>query len=198
VESLIAELELTLARVSIARRLEMLRQVSDLFFAGASSYGPEQIAIFDAVIERIAKGMHSKALVELSGRLAAMGDTVPAETVVQLCNEDDIAVSGPLLEKSNALQDNDLVGIAKSKSQNHLLAIASRTQINDVITDVLVDRGNIAVKRKVTGNTGASLSENSFARLFSYARKDKALANLVTKRNDIPSELQPFLDMMTA
>lgn len=196
-EQLLAELDVTLSRVSSARRLQLLQQVSDLFFAGASSYTIEQVAVFDAIIERLAKGVDGKVLAALSSRLASM-EMAPAETIVRLSHEDDLSISGPLLEKSAALQDNDLVGIAKTKGQGHLLAIAGRTQINDVVTDVLVDRGNAAVKKKVIGNTGALFSENSYARLIGDARKDKGLAALVIKRTDIPPELQPFLDMIMA
>jgi uncharacterized protein (DUF2336 family) len=192
---LLSDLDTTLPRVSNPRRLVMLRQMTDLFLANAASYSEEQVAIFDAVIKRLTQDVGPKALIELSGRLASMNGG-PADTIIRLSHDDDIAVSGPVLEKSNVLKDGELVGIAKTKGQGHLLAIAGRTQITGVVTDVLVDRGSLAVKRKVTANVGALFTENSFARLISDARNDKSLAALVAKREDIPSELQPFLDMM--
>jgi uncharacterized protein (DUF2336 family) len=192
---LLSDLDMTLPRVSNPRRLVMLRQMTDLFLANAASYSEEQVAIFDAVIKRLTQDVGPKALIELSGRLASM-DGGPADTIIRLSHDDDIAVSGPVLEKSNVLKDGELVGIARTKGQGHLLAIAGRTQITGVVTDVLVDRGSLAVKRKVTANVGALFTENSFARLISDARNDKSLAALVAKREDIPSELQPFLDMM--
>lgn len=196
-ESLLAELDTVLASVPAARHLAMLRQMTDLFFAGAAFYSEEQIAVFDSVIKRLAQDVSSQALIELGSRLAVM-DSAPADTIVRLSSDDNPAVSGPVLEKSTVLKDGDLVGIAKTKSQGHLLAIAGRRRINDAVTDVLVERGNPAVKRKVTANEGALISENSFARLISDARTDKDLATIVRRREDIPPELQPFLDMALA
>jgi uncharacterized protein (DUF2336 family) len=196
-QSLLDDLDATLARASNARRSQMLRQMTDLLLAGAASYPQEMVSVFDTVMRRLSEKVEPKALAELSGRLASL-DSAPADLVVQLSQSDDIAVSGPVLEKSNVLGDGALVGVAKTKSQGHLLAIAGRTRINDVVTDVLVDRGNPAVRCKVTANAGALFSERGFARLVTEARNDKNLAALVVKRNDLPPELQPFLKMAVA
>ena len=160
--SLLAELDTVLSKVSSSRHLLMLRQVTELFLAHAASYTDEQVALFDAIIKRLARDIGPGAQAELSGRLAAM-DCAPTDTIGQLSNSDDISVSGPVLEKSTVLKDSDLVGIAKTKSQHHLLAIAGRAQINGAVTDVLVDRGDVAVKHKVVANAGAQISEFGFA-----------------------------------
>jgi uncharacterized protein (DUF2336 family) len=196
-QALLSELNGVLRTVSRTRHVEILRQVTDLFIANASVYTPEQRAIFDAVIKRLAQNVSSRDLIDLSGRLAAM-DSAPADTVAQLSTSDDINVSGPILEKSNVLKDSDLVGIAKTKSQHHLLAIANRDHINTIVTDVLVERGDNAVKQKVLTNEGAEISEFGFACLVSAASKDKKLAEIVAKREDIPAELQSFLEVALA
>jgi uncharacterized protein (DUF2336 family) len=194
-EALLDELDHTLKRVGGPRRLVMLRQMTDLFLAGASTYSEEVAALFDVIIKRLSEGVDSKELIELSHRLAD-ADTVASDTVVRLSNSDDVAVAGPVLEKSPALSDVDLVRIAKTKGQGHLLAIAARQRVNDVVSDVLIDRGNKNVLRKVTGNNGAKISEDSFARLITEAKADKTLAELVKTRPDIPEELRPFVSVM--
>lgn len=151
--------------------------------------------MFDAVFKRLTEGIEPRALIEFSGRLAGF-DSAPTDIINRLSSADDVAIAGPVLEKSNLLSDETLVGVAKTKSQGHLLAIAARTRINDAVTDVLVERGNSDVKRKVTANEGALFSETGFARLVADARADKKFAGLVAKRKDIPAELQPFLDMV--
>jgi uncharacterized protein (DUF2336 family) len=195
-QSLLSELDDRLSKVPSSRQL-MLRQLTDLFVAGSPTYQPEHVSVFDAVFRRLTDGVEPRALIELSGRLANF-DSPPADIIIRLSSDDNVAVAGPVLEKSNVLSDGILVGIAKSKGQGHLLAIAGRTRINDPVTDVLVERGNPEVKNKVTANPGAVFSETGFARLVSDARKDKAFAALVAKRGDIPPELQPFLDMVLA
>jgi uncharacterized protein (DUF2336 family) len=194
-ESLLDELDDTLSRVTGSRRLIMLRQMTDLFLAGAPTYSEELASLFDTIIKRLSEGVESKALVELSHRLADT-DTTAIDTVARLSASDDVAVAGPVLEKSPALTDNHLVSIARTKGQGHLLAIAARQRINDVVSDVLVERGNKNVLRKITGNNGAKFSEDSFARLISEAKGDKTLAELVKTREDIPEELRPFVNVM--
>jgi uncharacterized protein (DUF2336 family) len=196
-ESLMTELDSVLNKVSPSRHMMMLRQVTDLFLAHAEAWSEEQAAVFDAVIKRLAKDIGPRGQAELSRMLAAM-DAAPVDTIGELSNSDNIAVSGPILEKSRVLKDTDLVGIAKSKGQGHLLAIAGRSEIADAVTDVLVDRGDKAVKHKVISNEGAQFSEMGFARLVSEASRDKALAAIVAKRDDIPAELQPFLQVALA
>lgn len=193
-QALLSELDNTLSGVPRSRHLQMLQQVTTLFLAHAGSYSEEQVAVFDAVIKRLARDVSSRELVGLSSQLAVM-ESAPADTVSQLSASDDIAVSGPVLEKSKVLKDNDLVGIAKTKGQNHLLAIAGREHINDVVSDVLVERGDAAVKRKLIRNEGAQISESGFARLVSEASRDKALAAIVATRDDVPPELMPFLEV---
>ncbi len=194
-EALLDELDDTLSRVNDSKRLSMLRQMTDLFLAGAPAYSEDLASLFDAIIKRLSEGVESKALVELSNRLAAV-DTAASDTVVRLSSSDDILVAGPVLEKSPALTDNDLVNIAKTKGQGHLMAIAARQRVNDVVSDVLVERGNKTVLRKITGNNGAKISEDSFARLITEAKGDKTLAELVKTREDIPEELRPFVSVM--
>jgi uncharacterized protein (DUF2336 family) len=194
-EALLDELDHTLSRVNDSRRLIMLRQMTDLFLAGAPTYSEELAQLFDVIIKRLSDGVESKALIELSNRLADT-ETAATDTIVRLSNSDDLAVAGPVLEKSPALTDNHLVSIARTKGQGHLLAIAARQRINDVVTDVMVERGNKLVLRKVTGNNGAKISEDGFARLITEAKNDKALAELVKTRPDIPEELKPFISVM--
>ncbi|HEX3442525.1 MAG TPA: DUF2336 domain-containing protein [Pseudolabrys sp.] len=193
-QSLLTELDSVLSKVSPSRHMVMLRQVTELYLAHAEAWTPEQAAVFDAVIQRLAKDIGPRGQAELSRMLAAM-DAAPIDTIGALSNSDNIAVSGPILEKSKALKDTDLVGIAKSKGQGHLLAIAGRSEIADAVTDVLVDRGDKAVKHKVIANEGAQFSEFGFARLISDASRDKTLAAIVAKRDDVPAELQPFLQV---
>ena len=70
----------------------------------------------------------------------------------QLAKDDDIAVAGPVLQQSPRLAETDLVDIARTKSQAHLLAISGRTGIAEAVTDVLVRRGDREVVRSVADN----------------------------------------------
>jgi uncharacterized protein (DUF2336 family) len=81
------------------------------------------------------------------------------------------------------------VNIAATKSQDHLLAISGRKEIDESVTDVLVERGNTEVARKVAVNQGARLSGTGYASLVSRAEHDDQLIDIIGRRSDISPQL---------
>jgi len=189
---LFVEFEATLSNGSGSQRFTILRRMTDLFLAGSNSYNDEQVAIFDELIGRLIEKIERQALIELSGRLAPI-DRAPVNVIGHLSRDDDIEISGPILEQSYVLTDNDLVEIAKTKSQAHLSAIAGRSRIGEPVTDVLIDRGNSEVARKVTTNAGARFSRFGLSRAVGRAESDEPLAVAVANRTDLPPELLELL-----
>jgi uncharacterized protein (DUF2336 family) len=184
----IPELEQVLQHGSIAKRTATLRRISELFLENPSRYSEDHVRLFDDVLGRLIDEIESKALAELSRRLAPVGNA-PLAVVRRLANNDHIAVAWPVLRRSPRLGEGDLVDIAKSKGQEHLLAISGRQGIGEAITDVLVRRGDQEVVRNVAGNRGARLSENGFGTLVKRAQQDGVLAEHVGQRPDIPGHL---------
>jgi uncharacterized protein (DUF2336 family) len=194
---LIAELDSTLQRASSSQHLTMLRGVTDLFINGAEAFSAEHVAIFDDVISRLIEKADRPALIELSGRLAPIGNA-PVNVMDRLARHDDIAIAGPVLQKSNVVRDEALTEVAGTKGEKHLSAIAGRPQLSESVTDALVGRCTPETARKVTDNKGASLSEVGFVKLINRAKNDKALAAAIEGRTDLPPELQPFLKLTLA
>ena len=185
ISSLIDELEDAVSNGTDQRRLVALRRVSDMFIAGSSRYTPEQIALFDDVLLRLADSIEQAARVRLSHSLATLGNA-PPRVIRSLAFDDAIEVAAPVLTGSPALSDADLVANARTKSQGHLLAISQRASLSEVVTDVLVDRGDCGVVRSVAGNSGARFSYSGFGRLIERAKEDDILAQSVGGRADVP------------
>jgi len=171
----------------------MLRRVTDLFVNGAENFASEHVAVFDDVISRLIERAERTALAELSGRLAPIGNA-PANVIGRLARHEDIAIAGPILQKSN-LDEHTLVEVAEGKGEKHLVAIANRPVISESVTDVLVGRCSAETARKVADNKSASFSEVGFVKLINRAKSDKALATAIESRTDLPPELQPFLQL---
>ena len=157
-ETLIEELERTLASGTNEQRIQALARITDLFVASAGRYSEDQIGLFDDVILRIAARIEAKTLAKLSNRLAAIPHA-PAKVMKQLAFHDDIAVARPVLSLSERLDDNDLLVNARTKSQQHLLAISERKSLSEVVTGVLVTRGDRHVAHSVARNAGARFSD---------------------------------------
>ncbi len=186
--SLIAELEDAISRGSRERSAVALRRITDLFTGKADRLNEQQVDLFDEVIVRLVEEIELLARAELSRRLASI-ENAPPNTVLRLANDDAIEVAAPVLLHSRRLGESDLAEIAKRKSQNHLLAIASRPALAEVVTDVLVDRGDQDVLLNVVSNSGATFSPGGYERLVARAEGDDSLAARIGERPDIPPHL---------
>jgi uncharacterized protein (DUF2336 family) len=187
-ESLLDELQATLAHGTVARRVETLRRVTDLFINGAVDYSDDQIALFDDVFQCLLVHIEVSAKALLSNRLAPI-DTAPPQTIRTLAFDDIIEVAGPVLSQSMRLDDPTLIETARTKSQAHLLAISTRKVLSDAVTDVLVLRGNDEVVHSTVNNPGAEFSERGFTRLVTRAESDDDLATCVGLRPALPRYL---------
>ena len=175
------------------KRVESLRRITDLFVADADRLNDHQIDLFDDVLGHLIKKIEGKALAELSQRLGPVKNA-PIDVVQCLARHDDIAVAEPILAHSTRLSDNDLIEIANTKTQAHLLAISARPQIATEVTDVLLQRGTSQVYHRLAGNSGANFSETGFATLVKHAEQDEKLAEKVGLRLDVPLRL--FRDLL--
>ncbi len=187
-QSLIVELEAVIQNGSTDRRLDTLRRITDLFVAEADRLNDQQIGMFDDVLNHLIRKIQGKALRELSRRLAPINNA-PFGVVQRLAGDDDIAVAAPILTQSPRLDDSDLVELANTKSQAHLLAISSRARIGTNVTDVLLQRGDRDVFHKLAENSGARFSESGFAVLVNRSGRDEQLAEKVGLRADVPLHL---------
>jgi uncharacterized protein (DUF2336 family) len=185
---LIPELEEVVKRGSPERRTRMLNRITALFLDGSGRFNDDHIGLFDLVFTRLIAEAGTKARAEVSHRLAPLGNA-PIEAVRLLAQDDDIAVAGPVLTQSWRLAEADLLDIATTKGQAHLLAIAGRARIAEPVTDVLARRGQREVAHRLAENRGARLSDESFVTLIGRAERDGALAEKVGRRPDIPRPL---------
>jgi uncharacterized protein (DUF2336 family) len=183
--SLISEIQDTAASGLTKRQLRALTRITDLFVAGSGRYTKQQIEMFDDVFKTLVDVIELKTRVKLANRLAT-DSTVPAALVRALALDDAVAVAAPVLSQSTALSDSDLALCASTRSQGHLFAIAQRQTISEMITDILIERGEPKVVHTVAKNAGARISDGSFRELVVRAGDDAQLALHVGTRRDIP------------
>ena len=182
---LIDELEAAVTSGTIARRIEMLTRVTDLFIDGAPRYSGEQIDVFDDVMVRLVSTIEAKARARLAYRLAPIANA-PTHVINMLAVDDDIEVAHPVLSQSERVDESVLLASASTKSQLHLFAIAQRKSLSEAVTDVLVERGDRDVVHSVVKNSGARFSDAGFRMLVKRSAGDDDLAVEVGMRSDIP------------
>jgi uncharacterized protein (DUF2336 family) len=186
--NLLDELQSTLAHGTVARRVETLRRVTDLFINGAVDYSEEQVGLFDDVFQCLIDHIETSAKMLLANRLAPI-DTAPPLTIRALAFDDIIEVAGPVLSQSIRLDDKTLIENARSKSQAHLMAISTRKVLSGAVTEVLVQRGNDEVVQSTVNNPGAEFTERGFSRLVSRAEGHDELATCLGMRPNLPRHL---------
>lgn len=191
-ESILVEIEGVMATTSHSQRIEMLRRVTDLFVAAEPTLSPEQSVLFDQVFHRLVENIEAVARAELSRRIAPFAHA-PHGLVRGLALDPDIEIAGPILLQSPVLDESDLLAVARVHGQSHLQAIASRRDLSEAVTDVLVERGDRDVVRTVAANDTARLSRAAFRRLIARVRGDDELQEVVGTRADLPEELFPAL-----
>jgi uncharacterized protein (DUF2336 family) len=181
--SLAEELEAVVASGSTTRRSDILSRVTDLFVYDAERYSPDQVRLFGDVMARLARGMGTEARARLAERLAPLANA-PANVVQMLALDEDAGVAGSVLVQSERLSERDLLLIAGSKNQPHLLALARRQPLSQRVTDLLIARGDHAVLAILVRNRGARFSAAGWRRLHERSRTDEALTAELARRSD--------------
>jgi hypothetical protein len=183
--SIIDELEDAVASGSSAMRVSTLRRVTDLFLHDGERLSEDQVRVFDDVLCHLVARVETRVKAELSGRLASL-EYAPAGVIERLACDDEIAVAGTVLTNSAGLATSTLVEIAKTKGQDHLFAISGRKDLPEAVTDVIVDRGESRVIRKLADNTSARFSEAGYSGMVAHAESDDELTELLGLRTDLP------------
>ena len=183
--SIIAELEDAVQSGSPQKRVETLRQVTNLFLHDGARLSEDQIQVFDDVLCLLIARVESRAKAELAARLAPI-DYAPFEVIQHLARDNEITVAGSVLANSSRLRTSDLVEIASTRSQDHLLAISGRTNLPEAVTDVIVDRGERKVIRKLANNASARFSEAGYSGIVARADADDELTEILGLRVDLP------------
>jgi hypothetical protein len=183
--ALLDELQATLAHGTVARRVETLRRVTDLFLDGIVDYSDEQIAVFDDVFNAMVQQIETKAKTLLAQRLAPVAKA-PPRIIQHLAFEDLIEIAAPVLSQSEQLDDATLIANVHSKSQDHLMAISTRRSLSGAVTDALVERGNVGVLQSTVNNPGAQITDTGYSRLVARAERSDELATCLGLRPSIP------------
>jgi uncharacterized protein (DUF2336 family) len=182
---LIAQLEQSLAHLATGKRTDTLARVAELFVLGSQQYSEQQVALFDDVFTRLLTEIEVTARAMLANRLAPVPNA-PLATIRALAFDDEIIVAGPVLTQSPRLDVETLIANAKTKSQEHLLAISRRKELAEPVTDVLVERGDRQIVLSTVENSGARFSDFGFATLVMRSENDDVVAERVGVRDDIP------------
>ncbi|WP_417686251.1 DUF2336 domain-containing protein [Roseibium sp.] len=165
------------------RCAELARHVATLFAFTSDRCSVEQVDTYDSVLLRLVGMVEIEVRKFIAEKMADLRRG-PEQTVRRLA-KDCIEVAEPVLRKSTVLREADLVRIADEMGDGHRCAIARREVISESVTDLLVERGSLVVKRLVAANAGAAVSDAAMLSLISDAGSDATMQMSLSERADL-------------
>lgn len=184
--SLISLIELAKEPSSEKRRL-LLREVTSIFMAHPEEIAGPEMALYDQVMSQLSADMEVMVRAEIANTIAS-AKVAPLGLLRRLAS-DEIDVAEPILTRSKALSESDLIHIVQTKGQEHLRAVSRREEVPESVSGVIVTRGDDDTLHTLLSNDGARLSRASNEEVVQRAQSNPALHEVVVNRPDMPADL---------
>ena len=172
---------------STEKRTGLLREITDVFMAAPDRYTSSEMQHFDVILSKVTESVEIALRAEIADKLADVPNA-PRNLIRQLAH-DEISVAQPILERSLALSEDDLVAVIRQRGQDHLKAISRRREVPEKLSSELVERGDKEVLVTLAGNKGAQFSGETMNKLVDHSRAISELQEPLAGRYDLPPQL---------
>ena len=168
-------------------RSSLLREITDVFMAAPDRYTSTEMQHFDVILSKVTESVETALRKEIAEKIADVANA-PRGLIRQLAH-DEISVAAPILERSSALTEEDLVRVVRQRTQSHMKAISRRKVVPEVVSSELVERGGKEVLVSLASNRGARLSGDAMEKLVEHSRNIPDLQAPMAGRYDLPPQL---------
>jgi uncharacterized protein (DUF2336 family) len=172
---------------STEQRTGLLREITDVFMAAPDRYTSTEMQHFDVILSKVTESVEIALRAEIAEKLADVPNA-PRNLIRQLAH-DEISVAQPILERSLALSEDDLVRVIRQRTQDHLKAISRRRDVPEKLSSELVERGDREVLVTLAGNKGARFTGEAMNKLVDHSRTIAELQEPLAGRYDLPPQL---------
>ncbi|HOZ27273.1 MAG TPA: DUF2336 domain-containing protein [Hyphomonadaceae bacterium] len=172
---------------SSEKRRELLRQVTDVFLVESQTRSDREAELFDEIVGAVAADLETQVRIELAQKVAA--SRLAIRRTARRLAFDDIEVARPVLEKSTALTQSDLVDVIQQTSQDHMMAVTKRPDIGERTASALVARGEDPVVASLLSNPLARISRETYERVAHRALTSPVLHAPFVRRMNVPLDL---------
>jgi uncharacterized protein (DUF2336 family) len=169
------------------KRRQLLVQITDMFLSDASVQTGANCAAFDDIMGTVVADLSAELRLDLAQHLAI--SPLPLGRTSRQLAMDEIEIARPVIELSNSLSQNDLIAVAKAKSQDHMMAITKRSDIGEEVAGALVARGEDKVVVALLSNRQAKIDRASFETIVERARTSPVLQDPCVHREGAPIDL---------
>ncbi len=169
------------------KRRDLLRDITDVFMATPDRYTSSEMQHFDVIMSRVTEQVETSLRREIAEKLADVPNA-PQGLIRQLAH-DEISVAEPILRRSEALTEEDLMRVIKQRGQAHMRAITKRREVPETLTSELVERGGEDVLVSLAENQGAKFNPTSMEKMVNQSKSIKPLQKPMADRIDLPAPL---------
>ncbi|RED51067.1 DUF2336 domain-containing protein [Aestuariispira insulae] len=173
-------------RKSVEGRTRLAEIVTDLFLDEGDLTDVERALMFD-ILHKLVREVELSMRKTISEKLASL-DNAPRDLIRELAN-DDIEVAFPLLTKSKALWDQDLIEVIYHRTLEHQLAISIRDDLSEDVSEALVATGEETVIKSLLENGNAKFARQTMEYLVDEAKRVNSFMEPLVKREDLPLDL---------
>jgi uncharacterized protein (DUF2336 family) len=155
--------------------------------AAPDRYTSSEMQHFDVILSKVTESVETNLRAELARKLADV-PSAPRNLIRQLAL-DEITVAEPILERSSALTEEDLVRVVRQRTQAHMKAISRRREVPESVTSEIVERGDSETLVSLAENRGTRFDTPSMEKMVEHARAIGELQAPLTQRYDLPPQL---------
>lgn len=172
---------------SSEKRRELLRQITDVFLAQSADRSEKEAVLFDEIVGAVASDLETQVRLELSRKVA--DSSGPLRHTARRLAMDEIEVARPVLERSRALTESDILEVIGGKSQDHLLAVTKRPDIGEKVSSALVDKGEDRVVVSLLQNATAKIDRETYGRVAERVETSAVLHAPFVRNANVPLDM---------
>jgi uncharacterized protein (DUF2336 family) len=166
-------------------RSRLTRRLADIVCLPSSRVSPQERWMTADVLDELLRAADTSLRSKVAARLSEQAEAPPV--LLRRLALDAYEVAEPILQRSQALTDFDMMEIARKGERRHRIALARREQVSETVAAALCASGDPDVLSALMRNQGVRLAPQTVDFLVREAGESEALARLLIKR----AELRP-------
>ena len=168
---------------SVANRIDTADKVAEQIRTGKLTGPAEEMAL--DILMHFARGCGGRGA--SGGRLAVPQQRPPSGSPGDPSGEDVAEVAAPVLSYHAGFEDAFLTSVIGTGDQLKMAAIAVRRAISTIVSDALIDAGDIAVITCLLANSGAEIKPDGLGRIVDRHGDTQSIATMVAGHPMLPA-----------